>query len=403
MKLSAAEQEQLALFPPRLRRLVEAELAVGNHIVEIGHSHPAPPAGTYFKLAQKVSTQPRRSGDGLTFYERNHSIYSGEFTDDRRFFFVLEPPNPSPEVPDMNAIRQSLEPKPASFPVSAKANNPSLPGSHAGLNQGSLDSKRSPRPAPPSQPLTSHQSKRVPKKARITLADGVHCRTYTLEFRDARLPHEVQFGLERELRTLFTTVLENHRLRSMASLLKGGARYVFTLEFIAASSAENHYRFQAEVSWPPTSESNEDYHRRTSAGWIDLWTESFTPAVPLESDSSLTELYQARCAVALEAENHLDSVTAIQQVILSELKRGSRFTFSDKEGTTNILWRFDRFVRDRDGDSPAVTTYANEAEFLEMLRRECQLDTFLQTGIDSLSDFQAWKLVLRRMRSSPSA
>ena len=98
-----------AALPTELSNLVQAELAAGNSIIEIGHSHPAPPVGAYVKLAKKISTRPRASGGGLSFYERNSSLYSGEFTDAKRFYFVLEPPLPPPPEPDMDAIRAAIE------------------------------------------------------------------------------------------------------------------------------------------------------------------------------------------------------------------------------------------------------------------------------------------------------
>jgi hypothetical protein len=100
------QQRELCRFPAALRMLVESELAVGNSIVEVGQSYPAPPAGAFVKLAKQVSTRLRASGTGLQFYERQSSIYSGEFSDAKRFYFVLEPPLPPPE-PDSNAIRSA--------------------------------------------------------------------------------------------------------------------------------------------------------------------------------------------------------------------------------------------------------------------------------------------------------
>ena len=82
--LTPEEQAELARFPVVLRALIEAELAAGNAVVEIGHSHPAPPAGASVTLARKVTTRVRAPGDGLDFYERQSSQHSGEFTDDRR-------------------------------------------------------------------------------------------------------------------------------------------------------------------------------------------------------------------------------------------------------------------------------------------------------------------------------
>lgn len=100
-------------MPPPLRSLLEAELAAGNQVVEVGHSFPAPPAGAYFKLARPITTRPRESGDDLHFYDHDTPYYSGEFTDSKRFFFILEPPHPPPPEPDMDAIRAAHEPAPS--------------------------------------------------------------------------------------------------------------------------------------------------------------------------------------------------------------------------------------------------------------------------------------------------
>ena len=108
MKITPEQETELAKFPVALRTLIETELATGNSIVEIGHSFPAPPAGAYIKLANKVSTRARDDGDGLSFYNRDNSSYSGEFTDAKRFYFVLEPPNPPPAELDMDAIRKVI-------------------------------------------------------------------------------------------------------------------------------------------------------------------------------------------------------------------------------------------------------------------------------------------------------
>ena len=104
--------EDIAAMPPLLRALLEAELAAGNEIVEVGHSSPAPPVGAYFTLARPVTTRVRESGGGLDFYDRNSSLHSGEFTDERRFFWVLEPPHPEPPEPDMDTIHAAHEPVP---------------------------------------------------------------------------------------------------------------------------------------------------------------------------------------------------------------------------------------------------------------------------------------------------
>jgi hypothetical protein len=86
-----ADYERL---PPALRALLDAEMAAGNEIADVGHSFPAPPAGAFFRLNRAVTTRSRADGDGLIFHARNSSLYSGEWTDAKRFFFVLEPAPP---------------------------------------------------------------------------------------------------------------------------------------------------------------------------------------------------------------------------------------------------------------------------------------------------------------------
>jgi hypothetical protein len=130
MSLTPEQKIELAQFPPELRALIELELAAGNSIVEVGHSFPAPPAGAYFKLANKVTTRPRVSGSGLQFYERNSSVYSGEFTDAERFHFVIEPPNPLPSEPDMDAIRRAANPEDREARSSPGTVNPEAPFQH---------------------------------------------------------------------------------------------------------------------------------------------------------------------------------------------------------------------------------------------------------------------------------
>lgn len=95
-------------FPAALRELVEAELAAGNEIAAIDSGFPAAPVGCNVRLTKLVSTRPRVKTAAVDFYERNMPDYSGEYTDAKRHFFVLEPPLPPPPPPDMDAIRAGL-------------------------------------------------------------------------------------------------------------------------------------------------------------------------------------------------------------------------------------------------------------------------------------------------------
>lgn len=79
-------------LPKALKSLLEAELAAGNEIAEVGHSYPAPPIGAYIKLAKPVSTRSDDAKGELTFRERDSSLYSGEYTDSSRRFFIVTPP-----------------------------------------------------------------------------------------------------------------------------------------------------------------------------------------------------------------------------------------------------------------------------------------------------------------------
>lgn len=102
---------EFATFPVALQKLVLAELKDGNSIAAIEHGFPAAPCGASIKLGRRVNPQRRKSGAGVSFYERNNADYAGEFTTTERHFFVLEPPPaPQPE-PDMDAVRAAPEAK----------------------------------------------------------------------------------------------------------------------------------------------------------------------------------------------------------------------------------------------------------------------------------------------------
>lgn len=109
MNIPKEHTQAVAEFPPALQALIQSELAAGNRIVEITSGFPAPPVGACLKLARPVTTRLRASDNVLQFYERNHPDHSGEFTDAKGFFFVLEPPLPPEPEPDMNAIRAERE------------------------------------------------------------------------------------------------------------------------------------------------------------------------------------------------------------------------------------------------------------------------------------------------------
>lgn len=160
MNLDPNLKARIDQLPEALRTLVEAELAAGNSIVEIGGS-PAPPVGLAVFLARPVTTRARAHAEGYTFYERNSSSWSGEFTDHRRYYFVLEPPRAPEPMPDMDDIRARLnaagqQASPAPAPLTPAAASDLSPaeraireraatGSHggAGASSSALDRFRS--------------------------------------------------------------------------------------------------------------------------------------------------------------------------------------------------------------------------------------------------------------------
>ncbi|MBX3745736.1 MAG: hypothetical protein KF833_10550 [Verrucomicrobiae bacterium] len=149
MSASPADDPRLAAFPPALRALLDAELAAGNRIIEVASCFPAPPAGAYAKLAAPVTTRPRASDESLRFHDHNSSCYAGEFTDARRFHFVLEPPRPpEPEV-DMDALRAARE------------------ASYAAANARALTPTAPPTPPPP----RSSRAHPVPPRPPASLVD----------------------------------------------------------------------------------------------------------------------------------------------------------------------------------------------------------------------------------------
>ena len=110
MTIPADFRAEADSLPAPLRALLEAELAAGNSIAQVGSRFPAPPAGAYVTLTNPITTRPRESSGGL-FYRFISSLNSNSFSDERQFYFVLEPPLPAPPEPDMDAIREAHLPK----------------------------------------------------------------------------------------------------------------------------------------------------------------------------------------------------------------------------------------------------------------------------------------------------
>jgi len=232
----------------------------------------------------------------------------------------------------------------------------------------------------------------------ITLIETPTGATRVLHFRDRRSPHQIQCVLERNLMTLFSTAVENGRLVFRAQPRVVGAVYQVELGFAAALPLKNCYWLRSETSWAGQPADNHDYYRKTSGSWFDFWTRDFIAAPPPEADAGSASRYRKRCDEALNAEKHLDSIPAVQQTILAELKKGASFATSHKEGGTNIRWTNGHFVRSDYGEYPGGKTYSDEGEFLEALRRFFNSETSSNSYPEKPPEFHVWKLILRLLR-----
>jgi len=187
-------------------------------------------------------------------------------------------------------------------------------------------------------------------------------------------------------------------LRAVANVV--GARYDVELRFEAAMPHQNCYSLQVETSWADAAATHHDYYRKTAGSCFEHWTRDLQPADPPDvADADAPERYQAICLASLNAEAHLDSVSALQQTIVAAMKRGGRFTTSSKEGDTNLRWSGNHFVRTDVGDYPDHRTFASEAEFLDMLRKYYDWETSKNVYPEKVSDLVAWKLILRLLRT----
>lgn len=389
MKIPAEQEAELAKFPLSLRFLVEDELAAGNAIIEIGHRFPSPPAGAYIKLAKKVSTRARADGDGLSFYERNSSIYSGEFTDTRRFYFVLEPPNPPPAELDMDAIRESWK---------ARTNESATPPVES-LSERATEGKGPNMVARGAGEATHAEgpNSEFDASQAFSIEETTEGATRVLHFRDKRPPHEVQLALEGGIRTLFTPSMEEGMLCLRARAHIVGADYELLLRFEAALPDWNCYSLCARVFWGELPSDHAEYYRKTAGSWFEHWTRELIAANWSNPGQGSRGRYRQQCEQALSAQEHLDSVAAIQQAIIAAMKGGARFCDSHKEGGTKIYWKGDCFVRSDYGDDPDERHYTDEGDFLKMLYQFSHWDATRHSAKGQLSDIDTWRLIHRRM------
>ncbi len=394
MKLAPEYQADFDAMPSALRVLLEAELAAGNEVVEVGHTHPAPPVGAYFKLARPVTTRPRASGGGLSFYERNSSLHSGEFTDEARFFWILEPPRPPEPEPDMDAIRRKLveAERRSNAALYALAARNAMDGMSAGSYR-----TRTPRAAKANpKPRSVMSGRRTPK----ALPDNATSASHLLHFRDKRPPQAIQAALESTLVAPMRSVHENGRLTYHATVNVTGSAYVFVLRFEAALARTYAYSISIEVSWANMPTTHHDYFRKSCVSWFGFWTREFTSAPAPGPGDNDTARYTAACEAARLAEADLATVPALQHAILAAMRAGASYATAHKEGGTVIRWDCRHFVRSDYGESNEYQIFPDDAQFLAFLRRFYDWEIARNTAPDKLSDLDAWRLILRLLSTS---
>ncbi len=199
------------------------------------------------------------------------------------------------------------------------------------------------------------------------------------------------------MKTLFETKFENNKLYMRAKSTLVGAEYDFQVVFEAALPACNLYQLTMNVNWDDPTSKNFEYYCKTSNSWFELWTRELTPAEHPGPHEGSVQRYQLLCDDALNADQHLDSVAAVQAAIIAAMKQGTAFRTSHKEGGTHLAWNGNRFVRTDYGDNPSVQQFADETEFLNMLRQFYHWEVTSRFGGTQLSEIDMWRLILRRM------
>ncbi|MCY2975235.1 MAG: hypothetical protein NTW52_11290 [Planctomycetota bacterium] len=139
-------------------------------------------------------------------------------------------------------------------------------------------------------------------------------------------------------------------MRFHANAMVLGATYNFLLTFEAAFPVLNGYSLQMYVSWAGQDSSNNDYQRRSSGSWFQLWTQEFSASNRDLANEGSQQLYRQRRDEALSDEQQLNSVELIQNYIVTAMQRGASFRTPHKEGGTNIYWKNGRYVRSDYGE-----------------------------------------------------
>lgn len=214
-----------------------------------------------------------------------------------------------------------------------------------------------------------------------------------IRFSDPRTPHEIRCGLEREWMTPFVARLENGLLSYHATILQTGVRYRLRLTFEAAPAKTHIYTLHLEAATGPFF--------KDPAGWFDIWTRGLVPAGRPRRADMTSERYRSLCDAALHAEDHLADVPSVQREILREMRAGTTFSHSYKEGGTTISWTDGKYVISDYGNWESLEEFTDEEKFLEALWSRLDSRATHYAGPDQADPLTAWKLALRLLRYHP--
>jgi hypothetical protein len=223
--------------------------------------------------------------------------------------------------------------------------------------------------------------------------------SWRLDFQDARPPQKILAALERDIVKVFSSSIQDGRLAYSAQAKINGVPYEFELCYEAALPPVNGYSLRVAASWANLPAAHHDYFSKSTDGWINFWTRNFKRCDPMAAEGGSAELYAKLRAEALQAEARLNSVEAIQQIIVAGMKRGATFSTAHKEGGTILRWTDGHFIRSDYGESSDLKKFADETEFLNALRQFYDWETSSAVYPNKASDFDAWKLMLRKLNS----
>jgi len=200
-------------------------------------------------------------------------------------------------------------------------------------------------------------------------------------FHDPRPPHHVQFEIERRLMMLLEPVAGEPLLTLQGARKMGRDTYTIRLRF-EADLPSGSYAYSLRMETPSDDKS--------AQGWFDFWARDYQPVAPSGGPGPR---YAEIAEQVLRAEAHLDTVPAIQEAILSALRRGA--TTAHKEGGSVIRLQSGLFLRADYGESSGTERFLTEQSFWKFLREFYHWTLAEHCRPKPVPDLVAWKLLLR--------